>query len=71
MDPRFNDWTQVMSVQLETEGQPDYRPVRLSSPAARVGDPVRVTIAGAEVEGVIAAVLYSVLHVRIGSGLVE
>ena len=40
--------------------------MRLVSESARVGDPVRVTVAGVEVEGRIEAVEASTVRVRIG-----
>jgi hypothetical protein len=43
--------------------------VRLVSESARVDDPVRVTVAGAEVEGGIEAVESSTLRVRVGRWL--
>ena len=45
--------------------EPQGRGVRLVSESAQVGDPVRVTVAGAEVEGRIEAVEASTLRVRI------
>jgi hypothetical protein len=43
--------------------------VRLVRTSAQVGDPVRVTVAGVEVEGRIEAVEPPLLHVRIGRRL--
>ena len=56
-------------VQFEWEEEPQLRAVRLVSKSAQVGDPVRVTVAGVEVEGRIEAVESSTLHVRIGRRL--
>ena len=40
--------------------------VRLVSGSARVDDPVRVTVGGVEIEGLIEGVESSTLHVRVG-----
>ena len=56
-------------MQFEWEEEPQPRAVRLVSTVAQVGDPVRVTVAGVEVEGRIEAVESSTLHVRIGRRL--
>jgi hypothetical protein len=45
------------------------RGVRLVGDSAQAGDPVRVPVAGVEVEGHIKAVEASTLHVRIGRRL--
>jgi len=66
---QWNTWTRVQPVQFEWEDEPQPRPVRLVGTSARVGDPVRVTVAGVEVEGRIEAVESSTLHVRIGRRL--
>jgi hypothetical protein len=50
-------------------GGAQLRGVRLASGSAQVGDPVRVAIAGVEVEGRIEAVDASTLRVRIGRRL--
>jgi hypothetical protein len=56
-------------VQFEWEEEPQPRAVRLVNTSAQIGDPVRVTVAGVEVEGRIEAVESSTLHVRIGRRL--
>ena len=61
--------TRLQPVQFEWEEEPQLRTVRLVSKSAQVGDPVRVTVAGVEVEGRIEAVGSSTLHVRIGRRL--
>ena len=48
---RWNNWTRLQPVQFEWEDEPQPRVVRLVSESARVDDPVRVTVAGVEVEG--------------------
>jgi len=53
-------------VQLKYEDKPTPRNVRLCGPEPRPGDPVRILIAGVEVESRIVEVADSVLHVRIG-----
>jgi hypothetical protein len=50
-------------VQFEWEDEPQPRAERLVSGSARVDDPVRVTVAGVEVEGPIEAVESSLLRV--------
>lgn len=65
MSARWNDGTYVQPVQLDYETTPTPRAVRLAGPAARVGDPVRVLMGGAEVEGRIIAVAYSILYVQL------
>jgi len=56
-------------VQFEWQGEPQPRAVRLISESARVDDPVRVTVAGVEVEGRIESVESSTLRVRVGRRL--
>jgi hypothetical protein len=56
-------------VQFEWEAEPQLREVRLAGPTAQVGDPVRIAVAGVEVEGRIEAVEPSTLNVRIGRRL--
>jgi hypothetical protein len=53
-------------VQFEREEEPQPRAVRLVSESARVDDPVRVTVAGVEVEGRIEEVEFSILRGRVG-----
>jgi hypothetical protein len=62
---RWNTWTRVHSVQLDHEDRPEPREVRLCSSSVRVGHPVRVNVAGAEVEGVITRVANPTLHVKL------
>jgi hypothetical protein len=59
---QWNKRTRLQPVQFEWEEEPQPR-------AAQVGDPVRVTVAGVEVEVRIEAVESSTLHVRIGRRL--
>ena len=53
-------------MQFEWEDEPQWRGVRLMGESAQVGDPVRVTVAGVEVEGRIRAVESSILRVLVG-----
>jgi hypothetical protein len=62
---RWNNWTLVQPVQFDYETRATPRTVRLCCPAARVGDPVRIGMGGAEIDAVITAVTHSVLHVRL------
>jgi hypothetical protein len=64
---RWNTWTRLQPVQWEEE--PQLRAVRLVSGSAQAGDPVRVTVAGVEVEARIEAVESSTLRVRVGRRL--
>jgi hypothetical protein len=66
---RWNTWTRLQPVQFEWEDEPQPRAVRLVSDAARVDDPIRVTVAGVEVEGRIEAVESSTLRVRRASAV--
>jgi hypothetical protein len=66
---RWNTWTRLQPVQFEWENEPKPRVVRLVSGSARVDDPVRVTVAGVEVEGRIEAIESSTLRVRVGRRL--
>lgn len=66
---RWNDRPRLQSVRFEWEAEPQLREVRLIGTSAQVGDPVRVAVAGVEVEGRIEAVESSTLHVRIGRRL--
>lgn len=56
-------------MQFEWEDEPQWRGVRLMGESAQVGDPVRVTVAGIEVEGRIRAVESSILRVLVGRRL--
>ena len=66
---KWSDRTRLQSVQFEWEEEAQLRPVRLVEGSARVGDPVRVAVAGVEVEGRIERVESATLHVRIGHRL--
>jgi hypothetical protein len=66
---QWNTTTRLQPVQFEWEKKPQPRAVRLVSKSAQVGDLVRVTVAGVEVEGQIEAIESSTLHVRIGRRL--
>ena len=57
--------TVTQAVLLDFEKAPNLRPVRLAAPSARVGDPVRVGMSGAEIEGRISATSGFVLHVKV------
>ena len=59
MMPQWNDRTHLQLAQFEWEEELQLRPVRLVSASAQVGDPVRVTVAGVEVEGRIESVASS------------
>ena len=67
--PRWSKRTRLQAAQFEWEQEAQFREVRLSSTSVNVGDPVRVAVAGVEVEGRIEAVESSTLHVRIGRRL--
>jgi hypothetical protein len=56
-------------VNVSWEDEPQPRVVRLVSESARVDDPVRVTVAGVDVQGRIEAVESSTLRVRVGRRL--
>jgi hypothetical protein len=62
---RWNEQTTLIDVQFEWEDTPTPRPVRLTSASPKDGDPVRVSMGGAEVEGVIVRSAAGVLHVRL------
>jgi hypothetical protein len=61
--------TRLQAVQFEWEDEPHLRSVRLVNASAQVGDPVKVTVSGVEVEGRIEAIGSAALHVRIGRRL--
>jgi hypothetical protein len=67
--PQWNDTTRLQSVVFEWESEPRLRVVRLFGPSPHVDDPVRVTVAGVEVEGRIEAIESSTLRVRVGRRL--
>jgi len=50
-------------VRLDYKKTPKEWPVRLAGPTARVGDPVRIGVAGVEIEERITHASTSVLHV--------
>jgi hypothetical protein len=66
---RWNNWTRLQPVQFEWENEPQLRDVRLVSQSPRVGEPVRLAVAGVEVEARIEAVESSLLRVRVGRRL--
>ena len=59
MSKRWNPRTLLFRVQLDYESKARERDVRLIGPKPRVGDPVRVALGGAEVEGQIVDVVGS------------
>ena len=63
--PNWNQRTTLIDVQFEWEDTPTPRPVRLTSTSPKDGDSVRVSMGGAEVEGVIVGFETCVLHVRL------
>jgi hypothetical protein len=63
---QWNERRHLQLVQFEWEDEPQWRGVRLMGESAQVGDPVRVTVAGIEVEGRIRAVESSILRVLVG-----
>ena len=63
--PRWNSWTTLQAVQFDWEHEPTPRPVRLTSPSPKEGEPVRIAMGGAEVEGVVVESAGGVLHVRV------
>jgi hypothetical protein len=63
--PNWNQRTTLIDAQFEWEVAPTPRPVRLTSTSPTDGDPVRVSMGGAEVEGVIDRFTGGVLQVRI------
>ena len=60
---RWNTWTNVQPVQFAAEATAIPRAVRLCCACARVGDPVQIADATRVVEGRIAAIAHSILHV--------
>lgn len=63
--PRWNANATVRDVQFEWEKIPTPRSVRLAGDVPREGEPVRIGIGGAEVEGMIARFESAVLYVRL------
>jgi hypothetical protein len=51
MPIRWNTWTLLQAVQFDYEKAPKQRSVRLTTPTAGVGDPVRIGMSGVEIEG--------------------
>jgi len=64
-EPRWNPTATIHAVQFEWEDEPTPRPVRLTTTAPIPGEPVRIELFGAEVEGVIVQLSSAVLHVRL------
>ena len=69
--PIWNQRTTLIDVQFEWEDTPTPRPVRLTSTSPKDGDPVRVSIGGAEVEAVIGRFEAGVLHVRLAKARIQ
>jgi hypothetical protein len=65
MPPRWNGWATLQAVQFDYERTPKQRPVRLAGPTANVGDPVRIGMAGVEIEGRITDASTPVLRVSV------
>jgi len=65
MPVRWNTWAAIQAVQLDFEKTPKERQVRLSAPAAAVGDPVRIQVSGVEIEGRITKIDGAVLRVKV------
>jgi hypothetical protein len=63
--PHWNARTTLLAVQFDWEDKPTPRTVRLTRLSPREGDAVRIGIAGAEVEGVIAQLTPGVVHIRL------
>jgi hypothetical protein len=63
--PTWNERTILIDVQFEWEDTATARPVRLTSTSPKEGDPVRITMGGAEFEGMIVRSAAGVLHVRL------
>jgi hypothetical protein len=71
MPPRWNTWAGIQAVQFDWEKAPKDRQVRLAAPTARVGDPVRIRMSGAEIEAVITDASTPVLRVKIKPAAVK
>lgn len=65
MTLRWNEQTTLIEIQFDWEDKPAPTPVRLTSTSPKDGDPVRVSMGGAEVEGVIDRFAAGILHVRL------
>ena len=63
---QWNEHRDLHLVRFEWEDEPQWRGVRLASESPQVGAPVRVTVAGIELEGRIEAIESSTLRVRVG-----
>ena len=64
-EPRWSPSATLQNVQFDWEDKPTPRPVRLTTPTPKPGEPVRTAMGGAEVEGVIDDLRSAVLHVRL------
>jgi hypothetical protein len=62
---RWNANTTLQGVQFDWEEKPTLRSVRLTSPSPQEGEPVRISMGGAEVEAVTLKVAVGALHVRL------
>jgi hypothetical protein len=65
MPPRWNAWATLHTVRLDYEKTAKQRNLRLSGPKPIVGEPVRVGMAGFELEGRISRIDGPVLHVKV------
>jgi hypothetical protein len=65
----WNKSKHLRLVQFEWENESRLRDVRLASKFPQVGDPVRVTVDGAEIEARIEAIESSLMRVRVGRRL--
>jgi hypothetical protein len=63
--PNWNERTTLIDVQFDWEEKPTPRPVRLTSTSPKDGDSVRVSMGGAEVEGVVDRFTGGILHIRL------
>jgi hypothetical protein len=62
---RWNQKTILLAVQFDWEDEPTSRPVRLTGLSPIAGEPVRISMGGAEVEGMIVKSEVGVVHVRL------
>ena len=69
--PRWNDRTTLHLVQFDYDPQAALRVVRLTGAGARVGEPVRVSLSGVEVEGRVAAIDGTILRVELSAPRVK
>jgi hypothetical protein len=65
MPPRWNTWATIHAVQWDWEKEPKERQVRLVAAVPQAGDPVRVRMSGAEIEGIITDASTPVLRVKV------